>query len=72
MEAWELVRHDISHPQRPSRPHPDVWACVPLNPPSIYAKGFHYLFGQAKHPSSSLASNVLTDRLWGNFDIGPA
>ena len=59
MEIWGLVQHDVSHPQDPSRPHPDVWAYV-------------YLFGQARHPSSRLASNVLTDCLWGNFDIGPA
>lgn len=48
---WELVQHDVTHPQDPSRPHPDVWAYVPLNPKSIHAKGFFYLYGQANHPS---------------------
>jgi hypothetical protein len=48
---WELIQHDVSHPEDSSLPHPDVWAYVPLNPNSIHAKGFHYLYGQANHPS---------------------
>ena len=48
---WELIQHDVSHPQDSSLPHPDVWAYVPINPNSIHAKGFHYLYGQANHPS---------------------
>ncbi len=48
---WELIQHDVSHPQDSSLPHPDVWAYVPLNPNSIHAKGFHYLYGQVNHSS---------------------
>lgn len=48
---WHLVQHDASDINDPSKPNPDLYMFVPLNPHSIYPQGYNHMYGDARHPS---------------------
>jgi Domain of unknown function (DUF4380) len=48
---WHLIQNDAADEHDPSKPNPDLFMYVPLNPHSRYPRGFYNPYGDARHPS---------------------
>ncbi len=48
---WHLVQHDAADARDPSRPNPELYMYVPLNPRSIFPGGYYKPYGDVRHPS---------------------
>jgi len=48
---WHLVQHGASDARDPSKPNPELYMYVPINPHSQYPRGFYNPYGDARHPS---------------------
>ena len=48
---WHLIQNDAADAQDPSKPNPDLYMYVPVNPRSQYVRGFTNLYGDVRHPS---------------------
>ena len=54
---WHLIQNDAADANDPSKPNPDLYMYVPLNPKSQYAAGYYVMFGDVRHPSYQVADN---------------
>ena len=48
---WHLIQNDGADAQDASRPNPELYMYVPLNPHSAYPEGYYKPYGDARHPS---------------------
>lgn len=48
---WHLIQNDGADASDPSKPNPELYMYVPLNPHSRYPRGFYNPYGDARHPS---------------------
>jgi hypothetical protein len=48
---WHLIQHDAADLHNPSRPNPELYAYVPLNPHSRFRCGYCNPLGDRRHPS---------------------
>ncbi|HKS95833.1 MAG TPA: DUF4380 domain-containing protein [Terriglobia bacterium] len=48
---WHLIQNDAADAHDPSKPNPELYMYVPLNPHSQYPRGFYNPYGDVKHPS---------------------
>src|SRR5690242_19438521 len=48
---WHLIQNDAADAHDPSKPNPDLYMYVPLNPHSLFPRGFYNPYGDARHPS---------------------
>jgi hypothetical protein len=48
---WHLIQHDAADLHNPSRPNPELYAYVPLNPHSRFRRGYYNPLGDRRHPS---------------------
>jgi hypothetical protein len=48
---WHLIQNDGADASDPSKPNPDLYLYVPLNPHSKYPEGYYKPYGDAMHPS---------------------
>ncbi len=48
---WHLIQNDASDASDPSKPNPDLFMYVPLNPHSMFPTGYYNPYGDARHPS---------------------
>ena len=48
---WHLIQNDGADANDPSKPNPDLYMYVPLNPHSKYPDGYYHPYGDARHPS---------------------
>jgi len=48
---WHVVQHDAADANDPSKPNPEVYMYVPLNPKSQHPGGYYVMFGDVRHPS---------------------
>ena len=48
---WHLIQNDAADARDPSKPNPDLYMYIPLNPNSEYPDGYYNPYGEAKHPS---------------------
>jgi hypothetical protein len=51
---WHLVQHDAADTHDPSKPNPELYMYVPLNPHSMFPTGYYNPYGDARHPSYEL------------------
>lgn len=54
---WHLIQNDAADANDPSKPNPDLYMYVPLNPKSQYAAGYYVMFGDVRHPSYQVVDN---------------
>jgi hypothetical protein len=54
---WHLIQSDAADASDPSKPNPDLYMYVPLNPRSQYAAGYYVMFGDVRHPSYQVVDN---------------
>ncbi len=48
---WHLVQNDSSDLNDHSKPNPELYLYLPLNPHSKYPRGYYNYYGDVKHPS---------------------
>ena len=48
---WHLIQNDGGDANDPSKPNPDLYMYIPLNPYSKYPEGYYKPYGDARHPS---------------------
>ena len=48
---WHLIQNDAADVNDPSKPNPELYMYIPLNPHSKYAEGYYKPYGDARHPS---------------------
>ncbi len=48
---WHLIQNDAADARDPSKPNPELYMYVPINPHSIFPRGFYNPYGDARHPS---------------------
>ncbi len=48
---WHLIQNDAADSHDASKPNPDLYMYIPLNPRSRYPNGYYNPYGDARHPS---------------------
>ena len=48
---WHLIQNDAADAHDSSKPNPDLYMYIPLNPKSQYPEGYYQPYGVARHPS---------------------
>jgi hypothetical protein len=48
---WHLIQNDGADAHDPSKPNPELYMYVPLNPHSKYPEGYYKPYGDVRHPS---------------------
>jgi len=48
---WHLIQNDAADATDPSKPNPELYMYIPLNPHSKYPEGYYKPYGDARHPS---------------------
>jgi hypothetical protein len=48
---WHLIQNDAADARNPSKPNPDLYMYVPLNPRSMFPEGYYKVLGDTRHPS---------------------
>jgi hypothetical protein len=51
---WHVAQHNGADARDPSRPNPELFIYVPLNPRSVYPDGYYVSFGDVRNPSYEL------------------
>jgi len=67
---WHLVQHDAADSTDASKPNPDLYMYVPLNPHSIYPHGYGMILGDVRHPSYELIDNGKMLRVHYLYRVG--
>jgi hypothetical protein len=49
--VWHLIQNDAADANDRSKPNPELYMYIPLNPHSKYPEGFYKPYGDARHPS---------------------
>ncbi|MBI4165134.1 MAG: DUF4380 domain-containing protein [Acidobacteria bacterium] len=49
--VWHLIQNDAADANDPSKPNPELYMYVPLNPKSQHPGGYYVMFGDVRHPS---------------------
>ncbi len=48
---WHLIQNDAADARDPSKPNPELYMYLPLNPKSMFPEGYYKPYGDVKHPS---------------------
>lgn len=51
---WHLIQNNAADAHDPSKPNPDLYMYIPVNPHSMFPKGYRIAYGDALHPSYRL------------------
>jgi hypothetical protein len=67
---WHLIQNDAADAGDPSKPNPDLYMYVPINPKSIYPDGYTHIYGDAKHPSDEVIDGGRLLRIHYLYRVG--
>jgi len=67
---WHLIQNDAADANDPSKPNPDLYMYVPINPKSIYPEGYTHIYGDAKHPSDEVIDGGRMLRIHYLYRVG--
>jgi hypothetical protein len=67
---WHLVQHDAADAGDVSKPNPELFMYVPLNPLSIYPDGYTKAYGDVRHPSYELIDRGRMLRIHYLYRVG--
>ncbi|MGH9468714.1 MAG: DUF4380 domain-containing protein [Terriglobia bacterium] len=48
---WHVLQNNAADASDPSKPNPELYMYVPVNPRSMFPKGYYIAYGDALHPS---------------------
>ncbi len=54
---WHLIQNDAADANDPTKPNPELYMYVPLNPKSQHPNGYYVMFGDVRHPSYQVVDN---------------
>jgi hypothetical protein len=69
---WHLIQNDAADVTDPSKPNPDLYMYVPLNPNSKYPEGYYKPYGDARHPSYEVLPGGRMLRVHYLYRVGKA
>ncbi len=69
---WHLIQNDAADARDPSRPNPDLYMYIPLNPKSHYPNGYYNPYGDARHPSYEVLHGGRMLRVHYLYRVGKA
>ncbi len=67
---WHLVQHDAVDLHDRSKPNPELYMYVPLNPHSTFPAGYYKPFGDARHPSYEVIDGGRTLQIHYLYRVG--
>ncbi|MFQ5870233.1 MAG: DUF4380 domain-containing protein [Candidatus Zixiibacteriota bacterium] len=67
---WEVTQLDTASAGDPRDYEKDFWAYCPINPDSMFPRGFNYMFGQVHHPSFSIDETGRLFRVHYRYLVG--
>jgi hypothetical protein len=67
---WHLIQHDAADARDRTKPNPELYMYVPLNPRSQYPEGYYKVLGDARHPSYELVYNGRMLRIHYLYRVG--
>jgi len=67
---WHLIQNDASDAHDPSKPNPDLYVYIPLNPHSMFPEGYYHPYGDARNPSYQTIDNGHMLRIHYEYRVG--
>ena len=67
---WEVTQHDAADATDPKQFNKDLWAYCPVNPRSMYPRGFNYMFGLVNNPGFHLDDSGRMLRAHYQYQVG--
>jgi Domain of unknown function (DUF4380) len=67
---WHLVQNDAADANDPSKPNPDLYMYVPINPHSMFPEGFYNPYGNVRHPSYEVTDDGRMMRIHYLYRVG--
>lgn len=67
---WHLIQHDAADAKDPSKPNPELYMYLPLNPQSMFPDGYYKPYGDARHPSYQVIDNGRMLRIHYLYRVG--
>jgi uncharacterized protein DUF4380 len=69
---WHLIQNDAADAHNPSKPNPELYMYVPLNPRSRYPLGYYNPYGDPRHPSYEVLHGGHMLRIHYLYRVGKA
>lgn len=67
---WHVLQNNAADVNDPSKPNPDLYAYVPLNPNSMFDKGYYNPYGDVRHPSYKVLHGGHMLRIHYKYQVG--
>jgi hypothetical protein len=67
---WHLIQNDASDIHDASKPNPELYLYIPLNPHSKYPRGYYNYYGDVRHPSYELIDGGRMLRIHYLYRVG--
>jgi hypothetical protein len=67
---WHLIQHEAADARDPSKPNPELYMYVPINPQSKYPEGYYKPYGDARHPSYEVSEGGRMLRIHYLYRVG--
>ncbi|MFB3920650.1 MAG: DUF4380 domain-containing protein [Terriglobia bacterium] len=67
---WHLIQSDAADANDPTKPNPELYMYVPLNPKSRHPGGYYVMFGDVRHPSYQVVDNGRMLRIHYLYRVG--
>jgi len=67
---WHLIQNDAADAHDPSKPNPELYMYVPLNPHSLFPSGFYNPYGDSRHPSYEVVDGGRMLRIHYLYRVG--
>jgi hypothetical protein len=67
---WHLVQNDAADAADASKPNPELYMYVPINPHSAYPNGYTHIYGDARHPSDEVIDGGRLLRIHYLYRVG--
>jgi hypothetical protein len=69
---WHLIQNDAADAHDPSKPNPELYMYIPLNPRSMFPEGYYKPYGDARHPSYEVLDGGHMLRVHYLYRVGKA
>ncbi len=67
---WHLIQNDAADAGDASKPNPQLYMYVPINPKSVYPGGYTHIYGDARHPSDEVIDDGRLLRIHYLYRVG--
>ncbi|HUY12049.1 MAG TPA: DUF4380 domain-containing protein [Terriglobia bacterium] len=67
---WHLTQNDAADMNDPSKPNPELYMYIPVNPHSMFYNGYSIAYGDARHPSYQLVEDGHMMRVHYLYRVG--